>query len=86
MTELTPTLIELARRFGIATEYEDWAGRRVVIPEATLVAVLAAFGVPAATEQERRTAVHDHDRSYWAHALPPAIVPAPRSRHRFGYM
>ena len=33
MTELAPSLVELARRFGIATEYEDWTGRRVLVPE-----------------------------------------------------
>ena len=40
MTELAPSLVELARRFGIATEYDDWTGRRVLVSEATLVAVL----------------------------------------------
>jgi 4-alpha-glucanotransferase len=71
---VSQSLIDLANRFGIATAYEDWAGRHVVIPEATLVAVLAAFGVAAATEQERTAAVHDHDRSYWVRPLPAAIV------------
>lgn len=53
MTELAPSLIELARRYGIATEYEDWSGRRVRVSEATLKAVLAALGVAAGDEQER---------------------------------
>src|ERR1700685_1566762 len=57
MTELAPSLVELARRFGIATGYEDWTGRRVLVPEATLVAVLAALGVVASTEQDRNTAL-----------------------------
>ncbi|ETB52712.1 hypothetical protein O981_13795 [Mycobacterium avium 10-5560] len=52
MTELAPSLIELARRYGIATDYEDWTGRRVRVPETTLTAVLAALGVAAGTEQE----------------------------------
>ncbi len=74
MTEPPPSLVELARRFGVATEYEDWAGRRAVIPATTLVAVLAAFGVAAATEKQRKAAIAAHDRSYWSRPLPPTIV------------
>jgi 4-alpha-glucanotransferase len=74
MTELAPSLVELARRFGIATEYEDWTGRRVPVPEATLVAVLAAVGVAAGTEQERNAALTAQLRSYWARRMPATIV------------
>src|SRR5271165_632820 len=42
MTRLAPSLVELAERFGIATDYADWAGRRVSVAETTLVAVRAA--------------------------------------------
>ena len=74
MTELAPSLVELARRLGIATGYEDWTGRRVLVPEATLVAVLAALGVVASTEQDRNTALTTHLRSYWARQMPATIV------------
>ena len=74
MVETPPSLGELARRYGVATEYEDWTGRHVDVPETTLVAVLAALGVPAATEDERTAALVTHDRDYWSRALPPAIV------------
>jgi 4-alpha-glucanotransferase len=74
MTELAPSLAELARRFGVATDYEDWAGRRVSVPEGTLVAVLAGLGVAAATEPERSAALIAHDRTYWSRSLPPTIV------------
>ncbi len=74
MTELTPSLVELAERFGIATEYEDWSGRRLTVAESTLVAVLAALGVAAATEPERRAALTAHDRAYWSRALPPTVL------------
>jgi 4-alpha-glucanotransferase len=73
MTELAPSLVELAGRFGIATDYDDWTGRRVSVPESTLVAVLAAFGVAAATEPERSTALTGHDRAYWSRPLPATI-------------
>lgn len=74
MTGPTPTLIELANRFKIATDYEDWTGRRVDVSEATLVAVLGALGVDATTEQTRSTALCIHEQSYWAHRLPPTVV------------
>ncbi len=74
MPELVPSLVELAGRFGIATDYEDWAGRRVSVPETTLVAVLAAFGVAAETELERRAALTAHDRAYWSRSLPATIL------------
>jgi 4-alpha-glucanotransferase len=83
MPDPAPSLVELAERFGIATEYEDWAGRTITIAEATLVAVLGAFGVPAATERERRAALDAHHRAYWARALPPTIVARAGSETRF---
>jgi 4-alpha-glucanotransferase len=74
MVETAHSLGELARRYGVATEYEDWTGRHVDVPETTLVSVLAALGVPAATEDERAAALATHDRDYWSRALPPSIV------------
>jgi 4-alpha-glucanotransferase len=74
MTQLPPSLTEIAGRFGVATDYLDWSGRRIDVPESTLVAVLAACGVPAATEPERAAALTDHDRAYWSRVLPPTIL------------
>ena len=74
MTELAPSLIELARRYGIATDYEDWTGRRVRVSEATLKAVLGSLGVAADTEQERNVALTAKLRSHWARRLPATIV------------
>lgn len=74
MVETPPSLSELARRYGVATEYQDWTGRHVDVPESTLVSVLAALGVRAATEDERAVALTVHDRDYWTRSLPPAIV------------
>ncbi|MGE2817796.1 4-alpha-glucanotransferase [Mycobacterium heidelbergense] len=74
MTELAPSLVELARRFGIATAYEDWTGRGVQVSESTLVAVLAALGVAAGTEQERNAAMTAQLRAYWERRLPATIV------------
>ena len=74
MAETPHSLGELASRYGVATEYQDWTGRHVDVPETTLVAVLAALGVPAATEDERSAALASHDRDYWTRSLPPTIV------------
>jgi 4-alpha-glucanotransferase len=74
MTEPPASLVELARRYGVATEYEDWTGSITPVPDSTVVAVLDALGVSATTEDERTAALTAHDRHYWARALPPAIV------------
>jgi 4-alpha-glucanotransferase len=74
MTQLPLLLSELAGRFGIATAYQDWSGRRIDVPESILVAVLAACGVPATTEPERAAALTAHERAHWSRALPPTIV------------
>ncbi len=83
MGQLPPSLVELASRFGIATDYEDWSRRRVNAPENTLVAVLAAFGVAATTEPERGAALTAHDRAYWSRSLPPTIVGRAGARSSF---
>ena len=74
MTELAASLVELAGRYGVATGYDDWAGNHRVVAESTLVAVLGALGVPAATEEQRLAGLVAHDRDYWLRHLPPAIV------------
>lgn len=73
-TQPAPSLVELARRFGIATSYQDWSGQEVFVPETTLVSVLGALGVPADTEDERNVALTTQSRSYWARSLPATIV------------
>ncbi|TAM63231.1 4-alpha-glucanotransferase [Mycobacterium sp.] len=83
MTELAPSLIELARRYGIATDYEDWTGRRVRVAETTLKAVLAALGVAAGDEQERNVALTAKLRSHWARRLPATIVGRTGEQIRF---
>ncbi len=83
MAETPQSLGELARRYGVATEYQDWTGRHVDVPETTLVAVLAALGVPAATEDERSAALASHDREHWTRSLPPTIVARSDSESSF---
>lgn len=73
-TQVPASLIGLAQRYGVASEYTDWTGRAVPVSASTLIAVLDALGVPAATEQDRADALADHDRDHWARPLPPSIV------------
>lgn len=74
MTELAGSLVELAGRYGVSATYDDWTGGHRVVAESTLVAVLAALGVPAATDAEREAALLGHDRDHWRRALPPTVV------------
>jgi 4-alpha-glucanotransferase len=83
MTELAPSLVELARRYAIATSYDDWTGRQVTVAETTLVAVLAALGVAADTEQLRNEALTAHLRSYWTRQMPATIVGRTGAQTRF---
>ena len=69
-----PSLVELARRYGVATEYDDANGNNVVVAEETLIAVLAALGLAAATEDERLEALREYDCAHWTRALPRVIV------------
>ncbi len=74
MSHIAPSLVDLAGRFGISTAYEDWSGRRVDVPESTLIAVLAALGVDGTDEAERNAARAAHEREHWSRALPPTII------------
>ncbi len=67
-------LAELARRYGVATEFDDWIGQRIVVGEDTLVGVLGALGVPAGSPEDRASSLTDHDRAHWSRMLPPTIV------------
>ncbi len=68
------TLSVLAERLGVAAAYHDWGGNFVTVSETTGVAVLAALGVHADTEERCRTALSDHDRKHWSRALPATVV------------
>ncbi|MDT5091736.1 MAG: 4-alpha-glucanotransferase [Mycobacterium sp.] len=73
-TMTAQSLVELASRHRVATQYEDADGRLVVVPDETLIAVLSALGVEAATTEQRDAALKAHDREHWSRALPPVIV------------
>jgi 4-alpha-glucanotransferase len=74
MTDLSPELRDLAVECGVATEYWDWRGNHVVQPAGTIVAVLRALGIEAATPQAAAEALAARRRDRWARLLPPCVV------------
>jgi len=74
MTDLAGSLVELARRYGVAATYDDWTGGHQVVSESTLVSVLTALGVAAGTEDDRQGALRALDEDHWRRVLPPTVV------------
>ncbi len=64
----------LARLHGIASDYTDIWGKRHDVADATLVALLAEFGVHAATPEAVEAALRAHESDRWRAILPPVIV------------
>lgn len=67
-------LRRLARAHGIATAYTTDRGRRVAVAPGTLVSVLAACGVDAATGAAARAALAAHRERTAARLLPDCVV------------
>jgi 4-alpha-glucanotransferase len=67
-------LYELATAHGVATEYWDWQGEHVVVPAETIIAVLEALGVHAATPEATREALYYDWVHRWERMLPPCLV------------
>lgn len=72
--EPSHALAELARAFGVATEYWDWQGNHVIVSAATISAVLEALGLESSDDAGiARSLAVVADRS-WRRALPPIVV------------
>ena len=69
-----PWLTALADRLGVACAYHDWTGNFVTVQRESVVAVLAALGVRADTEEDCAASLSGIDRAHWARALPPTIM------------
>ncbi|MFP5345512.1 MAG: 4-alpha-glucanotransferase, partial [Actinomycetes bacterium] len=67
-------LVQLADRYGVATEFSDWQGETRQVPVETVVAVLAALGVEAGDEEQVAKALHVADEAPWRRVLPPVVV------------
>ncbi len=68
------SLAELARAFGVATEYWDWQGNHVIVGASTISAVLSALGVDTSDDAAAtRSLAAVADRA-WRRTLPPIVV------------
>jgi 4-alpha-glucanotransferase len=74
VTDLSPQLRELAVECGVATEYWDWRGGHVLQPAETIVPVLRALGVEAATPAAAAAALRERRQRRWRRLLPPCVV------------
>ena len=69
-----PWLTAVADRLGVACAYHDWTGNFVTVQRETVVAVLAALGVRAESEEDCAASLSELDRAHWSRALPLTIV------------
>ncbi len=74
MTGLSNELIELAHARGVATEYWDWRGNHVQVPEETIVAVLAAMDIDASSPSAAAVALQADSDARWRRVLPPTVI------------
>ena len=74
MTELSPAVRRLADAYGIATEFWDWRGRHILVPEHTIIMVLAALDVDASSPEAAEHALDEHSNAPWRRLLPPSVV------------
>lgn len=74
MTDVFPGLALLADRFGIAQEFWDWKGRHVAIPAETIIEVLRAFDIEAATPEAADAALTRLEDDRWQRTLPACTV------------
>ncbi|MFA7322856.1 MAG: 4-alpha-glucanotransferase [Candidatus Nanopelagicales bacterium] len=70
----SPLLVELAGVSGVATEYWDQAGGRVVVSTATLQAVLTALGYDTSSEVALAASLQQEHQRNWHRMLPPFTV------------
>src|SRR5215468_11240497 len=71
---LDAPILELCRRLGVETDYVDNAGVRREPPRATLVALLAALGYPAATRSEAEASIDRFRQRTVARPVEPVVV------------
>ena len=71
---LPESLLALAARHGVVPDFWDFDGTRRYVQESTLVAVLAALGVDAASPERTEVALREADDEPWRRTLPPIVV------------
>ena len=74
MAPANPALAELARVFGISTEFWDWKGRHTQVSDESIIAILKAMSVDASDPEKVDEAVRELDERPWRRSLPPVVV------------
>lgn len=74
MSDMHPSLVALADKFGIARDFWDWKGRYTEIPAQTIIAILAAFEIDASTPQRCDAALERIEAERWMRVLPECVV------------
>lgn len=74
MTALPDNLLQLARHYGIATEFWDWKGRHVEIPSETITHVLGSLGIDVSTPEAEHRALENIHTTRWRRVVAPCIV------------
>ncbi|KNX36717.1 4-alpha-glucanotransferase [Luteipulveratus halotolerans] len=67
-------LQDLARSYGVATEYWDWKGNHVRVSDETIRTVLGALDVDASTVQAAQQSLDDRRDETWRRVLPRVVV------------
>lgn len=70
----SPALLELARQYGVATEYHGWKGSLVQISTETLRVVLSALGADVSDEDAVQGSLRALEERPWRQVLPPTVV------------
>jgi 4-alpha-glucanotransferase len=68
------TLEQLAAAHGVATSYDDWAGRRVEVSRTAVTSALAALDVDASTDHAVEAALRDVHDAAWSEVVTPVLV------------
>ncbi|MBD2758439.1 4-alpha-glucanotransferase [Yimella sp. cx-573] len=68
------TLVDLARAYGVATDYWDWKGNHTQVSADTIRTVLSVFDVDASTDEAVKAALADRELDGWRRVLPRVVV------------
>src|SRR5947209_4978573 len=74
MTGANEPLIQLARRYGVQTSYQDNAGQRRDAAPESLVRILQALGADLARLEDAAQALRERDQSVWRRRLEPVSL------------
>lgn len=70
----SPMLTDLARAYGVATEYWDWQGAHITVAAETVRTVLTALDVDVSSPEAVQASLDDHEERAWRRMLPPVVV------------